>query len=145
MRRFCLMLLCGLSLSLFCSVEAQGAEDEKDDSKKSPEEKLRDEATKLLNAGDKRESLRGRFQLAPEQQDETPYPKVVGIISDKSGVYQVMILDKEIKERLKIVNNREVTLLGRLLVKDSGNYIISDEVYEANAVGPKVKKKRGGL
>jgi len=141
MRWFCLILLCGVSLSF----TAWSAEDEKDDSKKSPEEKLREEATKLLNAGDKRESLRGRFQLAPEAQDEQPYPKVIGIISDKSGVYQVMILDKEIKERLKIVNNREVTLLGRLMVKESGNYIISDEVYEANAVGPKAKKKRGGL
>lgn len=140
MRWFCLILLCGLSVSF----TSWSADDDKDE-KKSPEEKLRDEATKLLNAGDKRESLRGRFQLAPEQQEDAPYPKVVGIISDKSGVYQVMILDKEIKERLKIVNNREVTLLGRLLVKDSGNYIISDEVYEANAVGPKMKKKRGGL
>lgn len=140
MRWFCLILCC---LSLTASI-SWSAEDDKDDSKKTPEEKLRDEAVKLLNAGDKRESLRGRFQLAPEVADQ-PYPKVVGIISDKAGAYQVMILDKEIKERLKIVNNKEITLLGRLMVKESGNYIITDEVYEANSVGPKAKKKRGGL
>lgn len=140
MRWFCL-ILCFLSLTAF---NALSAEDDKED-KKSPEEKLREEATKLLNAGDKRESLKGRFQLAPEVADDQPYPKVVGIISDKSGAYQVMILDKEIKERLKVVNNREITLLGRLMMKETGNYIITDEVYEANAIGPKDRKKRGGL
>ena len=139
MRWFCLILCLTLTASM-----AWSADDDKDDDKKSAEEKLRDEAMKLLNAGDKRESLKGRFQLAPEVAEQ-PYPKVVGIISDKAGAYQVMILDKEIKERLKIVNNKEVTLLGRLMVKESGNYIITDEVYEANSVGPKVRKKRGGL
>lgn len=134
MRWFCLMLLCGLSLAAFCE----------EDDKKSPEEKLREEAAKLLDAGDKRESLKGRFQLAPEVQDDKPYPKVVGIISDKAGVFQVMILQPEVKERLKTVHNQETTLMGRVLVKDTGNYFITDEVVQANA-GPKLRKKRGGL
>lgn len=116
-----------------------GAED---DEKKTPEEKLRDEATKLITA-EKRESVKGRYQMAPEADDK-PYPKVVGVLSDKGAVYQVMILEAAIKDRLKACHNQEVTLMGRVMVKDAGNYFIVDEVFQANA-GPKAKKKRGGL
>jgi hypothetical protein len=137
MRAYCLLLCCCLAaVPSFCG---------EDDDKKSPEEKLAEEARGLMS-GDKRESIRGLFQLMPESQDDKPFPKVVGILSQKGVVYQIMIIEKEIRERLKIHDKTEITLLGRILNKgDQGAYFITDEVYQQNALGPKAKKKRGGL
>ena len=133
------ILLC----SLFLSIPAFSAEE---DDKKTPEEKLRDEARKLLGEGEKRESIRGLYRSMPGDQDEKPYPKVVGILSQKGVVYQVMIVDKEIRERLNSHDKTEITLLGRVLNKgDQGVFFITDEVYQENALGPRAKKKRGGL
>lgn len=133
------LILCGIFLGIsgFCAEE---------DDKKTPEEKLREEAQKLLGEGEKRESIRGVMQLMPATQDEKPYPKVVGILSQKGVVFQIMIVEKEILARLKVHDRTDITLLGRILNKgDQGFFFIADEVYQENALGPRAKKKRGGL
>jgi hypothetical protein len=115
---------------------------------KQQEEALRQEAQlQITGTAGNREPVTGIFHPAPDAiANETPLPKVIGVLIQKGQALPLMVNQKATLDFLTRRAGHEVTLMAKYLDKGAkGKWLIADEVVLTSGGGATIIRKRGGL
>ena len=122
---------------------------EKDNKKKTPEEKLKEQIDqKLAGNADSWLPKVGKFHFSPDDAgNDKPLPKVIGTLDDvQGGTFPVMVFEKNTIDLLKTQDNKQVNLMGKLVDGgDKGMIWLTNGPLVASGGAPPARRKRGGL
>jgi len=112
---------------------ARAAEAKEAAEEDAAEEKLDSETLKKL--------FEGRMALTPDGPDKEN-PEVVGVFVSEGKTYQLKLTDPELLKELKPLQNKPITLNGK--IRNKGKYFIVVGIMSGGAA-PAFGRRRGGI